>query len=289
MKVSVTGKEIKVHLSEEVLTMPRMELPMHLASWLEQGRMEVYRQLLKNPDKVDFFQQHLPVLVTQSSQSAFPFNCGNKGVGSLPKADSLEKYIGLYKETIEATKGSPWRDSLATRIAAVKTFYEDRPAIDLRCLTSIEIFQKQTFRNLRQSPLASLLFTGASPEYKSFQLNCVAEIIDRDDPRFEFIKLSRRLFEFDGFHIAQPVFQYGYVFWISEVIDKTPHRIAAQPMKQKMQHAIAWDDEALSILHAMPAWSRGHVKAQIEQYGAERGYSKVTADLLIEAQKVLRH
>jgi hypothetical protein len=229
--VKIRDREILVQTAADTLTLPGMPLPVALASWLEQGRREIYRQLLEDPAKVDFFQHHLPVLVTRSPDSPFPFNCGNKGVGFLPREEALSRYIKLYRETIEAARGIPWQESFPARIAAARAFQEDRETIDLRCLTSIEIFQRRTFRNLREYPLASLLFTGASPEYKSFQLNCAVEIIDREDPRFTFIKLSRRLFEFDAFHIAQPDFEFGYLFWISQVIDKTPHRVAGRASK----------------------------------------------------------
>jgi len=225
-QITITDREIVIHSAPTPVTLPNIALPAPLFSWLEQGRLAVYRQLLVDPTKVNFFQQHLPVLVTQTPGPHFPFNCGNKGVGFLPTAQALPRYTELYRETIAATRALPRQESLATRIAAARSFHEDRQAIDCRCLTSIEIFQRQTFKNLQRFPLAALLFTGTSPAYISFQLNCAVEIIDAQDPRFTFIKLARRLFEFDHFHISQPDFHYGYIFWISEALDKTPHRVA---------------------------------------------------------------
>jgi hypothetical protein len=288
--VQIKDRTISVQLTGSTLSLPNVDLPEPLISWLEQGRLAIYRQLLADPDRVDFFHHHLPVLVTQAPDSPFPFNCGNKGVGFLPRAEELPHYIQLYREAIEASKGIPWRRSLPDRIAVARSFHENRAAIDFRCLTSMEIFQRRTFRNLRSYPLAGLLFTGSLPEYRSFQLNCAVEIVDRDDPRFTFIKLSRRLFEFDAFHIAQPEIRYGYIFWLSEIIDKTPHRVA-EPAEAGVSGAapqLPWDDEALAALQAMPAWVRSLVKTRIERYGAERGFAAVTASLLTEARKVLR-
>lgn len=273
------------------LTLPVTALPAPLISWFAEGKLDIYRQLLADPAKVDFFHQHLPVLVTHVPGSPFPFNCGNKGVGFLPKHEFLAGYIELYRQTIEASKSIPWRNSLPDRITAARSFHENREAIDFRCLTSIEIFQKQTFRNLQHYPLASLLFTGSTPEYRSFQLNCAVEIIDREDPRFTFIRLSRRLFEFDGFHIAQPDFAYGYIFWISEIMDKTPHRVAEQTARDSEATPVTlrWDEEALSILHTVPAWHRSQMKNQIERYGVERGFERITMEVVAEARKVLRY
>jgi len=272
------------------MSLPVMPLPEPLIAWFAQGKLDVYRQLLADPGKVDFFHQHLPVLVTHVPDSPFPFNCGNKGVGFLPKSEFLADYTELYRETIEASRAIPWRDSLPARIDAARAFHEAREAIDYRCLTSIEIFQKRTFRNLQHYPLASLLFTGSTPEYRSFQLNCAVEIIGPEDPRFAFIRLSRRLFEFDAFHIAQPDFACGYIFWISEILDKTPHRVAEHAARsgQTALPALRWDEEALSLLHAVPAWSRSHVKTQIERYGVERGFDRITMEVVTEARHVLR-
>ncbi|MEW6428487.1 MAG: PCP reductase family protein [Thermodesulfobacteriota bacterium] len=291
-RITVTDRRIVVRLAENTHSLPSRKLPSSLASWLRLGRLAVYRQLLEDPDRIEFFHQHLPVLVTRPPDSPFPFNCGNKGVGFLPDEQNLDRYIALYRRTIEATRGMPWRQSLAQRLTAARAFHEDTAAIDQRCLTSIEIFQRQTYANLRDYPFASLLFTGSSPQYMSFQLNCAVEIIDEQDPRFAFIKLSRRMFEFDGFHIAQPDFHTGYLFWISEVLDKTPHRVAdriADAGADGETPDLPWDDEALAVLLTLPAWSRAHVKVQIDRYGLERGFCRITAAVVAEARTMLRH
>jgi hypothetical protein len=291
-QVNITDSEITVRFEADTMTLPVLPLPSTLADWLLQGRLDVYGHLLEDPARVDFFQQHLPVLVTRSSVSHFPFNCVNKGVGFLPDEENLDGYIDLYSETIRKTRSMPWRESMAARIEAAGKLHRDREAIDYRCLTSIEIFRRQTFNNLKDYPLASLLFTGALPAYMSFQVNCAVEIVSEPDPRFTFIKLSRRMFEFDAFHIAQPDFDTGYLFWISEVIDKTPHRVARRTGDNEAmgQHPFPpWDEEALSILQSMPDRSRSHLKTEVERYGAERGFGRITAEFFEEARKVLRH
>jgi len=163
--------------------------------------------------------------VTRGDSELFPFSCGNKGVGFLPRAGHLPEFLELYRSTMERTRGLPWRSSLDARLEAVARFQLDREAVDRRCLGTLEIFEKATFRNLQRHPSASLLFTGSCPVYTSFQLNCGVEILGEGDPRLEFLRLSRALFEYDGFHIAQPRFRHAYLFWIVEVVDKTPYRV----------------------------------------------------------------
>lgn len=76
----------------------------------------------------------------------------------------------------------------------------------------------------------TMQYTGAGPEYRSYQLNGVVERIGPGDPRFEFLHLMRMLFEYNSFHVQQPAYPSGYLFWISEIFDKSPrgqagHRI----------------------------------------------------------------
>jgi hypothetical protein len=53
------------------------------------------------------------------------------------------------------------------------------------------------------NPLASLLYVGPGPRYRSFQLD------------------FRGLFEHERFHYQQPDYPFGYVFWVVEARDKS--------------------------------------------------------------------
>lgn len=290
-KVLVEENTVSLELPSGPTTLPLGKLPGQLIEWVESGRRAMYQQIRDDSDNVSFFGQHLPVVVTYSPDSLFPFNCGNKGVGFLPKPELLEQYTTLYRETIEATHGKPWQESLPARIEAAGKFNFDRKAVDYRCLTSLEIFQKTTFNNLLRVPLASLLFTGTSPTYMSYQVNCAVEIIDENDPRFTFIKLSRIMFEYDRFHIAQPQFQYGYIFWVIDAIDKTPHRVHERRHGNDNRQALKklhWNDDASDALADIPHWHRKKSCDQIEQYARQRGFITITASLVHEARKALR-
>ena len=285
--ISVETNAMAVDLPDGPTRMPVTPLPGHLIDWMEEGRRGMYNRLKGKEDSVEFFSQHLPVLVTQSLNSVFPFNCGNKGVGFLPKEEYLEEYIERYRETMERTRGIAWEDSLEQRLETVAEFNFNREVIDYRCLTSLEIFEKRTFNNLIQLPLASLHYTGHCPSYTSFQLNCGVEIAGQDDPRHTFIMLSRTMFEYDSFHIAQPQFPYAYLFWISEVQDKTPHRVEEQPDKvQFLQQKgeMNWQKEAISSINRAPGMIRQHIRETVEKYARERGFSEITLKVLQEAK-----
>ncbi|MHB8765710.1 MAG: hypothetical protein ACYDA8_15440, partial [Deferrisomatales bacterium] len=54
--------------------LPGQELPQDLADWIDEGRREMYRRLAGDAHGVEFFAQHLPVLVTRRPGELFSFN-----------------------------------------------------------------------------------------------------------------------------------------------------------------------------------------------------------------------
>lgn len=288
-KVRVGENGLQVDLESGPVSLPMETLPERYVEWIEQGRKAMYDKLMGKGNPA-FFTSHLPVMITQSLGQPFPFNCGNKGVGFLPKPEYLREFVDLFKETIERTRGRPWQESLKERIAAVSSFYFDRSKIDYRALSSLEIFEKTTFRNLMRTPLAALHYTGNAPDYISFQVNAAVEVIGPEDPRHEFVKLARVMFEYDSFHIAQHEFPYAYVFWISSIHDKTPFRVPEKggkivtlPSKGGMQ----WDPNAIESINRAPGMIRQFITEQIEKYAKQRGFTEITMDLMKEAREVL--
>lgn len=228
-RILVEPGAVTVNLPNGAVRLPLQTLPAKYADWFAAGRQRLYDGLLGGACPVRFFSQHLPVLVTRTEGSVFPFNCCHKGVGLIPKAEHLSEFIALFRNTLAKAESRPWQESLRQRIQAVSKFHFDRDKIDYRAMSTLEIFQRQTLQNLRRIPLASLLFSGDGPDYVSFQLNCTVEILEPDEPRHTFVVLARRLFEHDSFHLTQRHFPHAYIFWISEVLDKTPFRVATTP------------------------------------------------------------
>lgn len=228
-RILVETSSAAVNLPRGTIRLPLRPLPAKYADWLAAGRQRLYDGLLGGVCPVRFFSQHLPVLVTQGEGSVFPFNCCHKGVGLIPKEEYLCEFIELFRTTLAKAESRPWQESLHQRIQAASKFHFSRDKIDYRAMSTLEIFQRQTFQNLRRVPLASLLFSGDAPDYVSFQLNCTVEILEPGEPRHTFVMLARRLFEYDSFHLTQRHFPHAYIFWISDVLDKTPFRMAAAP------------------------------------------------------------
>ena len=289
--VRIEDDSILASLPDGPVRLPLVSAPEELATWLDTGRRAMYEQLLDGSTPVRFFAQHLPMVVSHNAENVFPFSCGNKGVGYLPRAEHLEHFIASYRETIEASKGKPWQESLRRRIGAAAEFNLNPDLIDRRCLVTLEIFERQTFRNLQAMPLASLLFTGHSPSFMSFQVNCAVEIIGPGDPRYTFITLARTMFEYDDFHITQHNFPYGYVFWISECVSKTPFRVqreeSAEPPSDAGARTLPWAPEALEAVGRAPRVIRAHIQMMVERYARERGFDEVTELVVQEARENL--
>ena len=284
-RVVVKGDTVDAHLAgnPEPKRFELQSLPEKYIEWIDQGRRGMYSSILTGrPGNVRFFSQHLPVVVTYSKDNAFPFNCGNKGVGFMPKEEHLPEFIELLEATHDRTRNRPWRESLAQRIETMSRFYFDHDKIDYRAVTSLEIFERTTFGNLCETPLASLLYTGECPDYTSFQLNCVAEIIGPDDPRHRFAVLSRTMFEFDRFHIAQSRFPYAYIFWIAEIRDKTPFQVPDR--RPETAGGVPWRDDAKQAVGRAPTMIQEFIRESVEDYAGRRGFTEITMEVLQEAK-----
>ena len=290
-RVRIEEDAVVARLPDGPIRLPITTAPEELTSWLDEGRRAMYEQLLDGSAPVRFFAQHLPMVVSYNTGAVFPFTCGNKGVGYLPRAEHLDRFIARYRDTIEASKGKPWQESLRRRIEAAAEFNLNPDTIDRRCLVTLEIFERQTFRNLQRMPLASLLFTGHSPSFTSFQVNCAVEIIGPGDPRYTFITLGRTMFEYDEFHITQHNFPYAYVFWITECISKTPFRVQRGERSDSASDDAAltmpWAAEALEAVSRAPRMVQTHIRMTIERYARDRGFDEITALVVQEARENL--
>ena len=200
------------------------ELPEKFITWQLDYKKYVYDKIEKD-EYIAFNQGHLPVVATMGS-GAFP-NLANKGVGFTPKDEYIEHYLRLVEAAVEEISKLPPHavdETRALRVAAAREFYNHPEHIDWRRLGLLEIFEGTTLRNLMERPLASVLWTGNSPVFVSFQVDCVVELITPEHPRYRFSWAMRRLFEYEPFHVVQTMFPYAYTFWVCDWRDKTPKR-----------------------------------------------------------------
>ncbi|MBI4083914.1 MAG: PCP reductase family protein [Candidatus Lambdaproteobacteria bacterium] len=266
---------------------PRVRLPKSFTGWLIEGRRAMYA-LLEGRGHAPFFGSHLPVVVTCARGTDFPINTGNKGVGLAPVPQRVDHYCELYRATFERSRQAAWESSLADRLAAVRSFIASDDISD-EMLLSLEIFERGTFTNLCDFPLATLHYTGDGPVYRSFQINAVVQIVPPEHPAYRFAFWSRQLFEYDAFHITQRHFPYAYVFYPVEVRDKTPYprREGAQAEAQPQPWAemtLLWDGEVLDLLRRAPQFVQRFIIRITEERARQRGYASVTVQLFNEVR-----
>lgn len=199
----------------------RVELPGKFIAWQIGSREELYEKLLRH-EPVQFLASHLPVLATLRPQGTV--NLATKGVGLVPKREYIAHYIDLFARVLADSRARPREETLAARIGAARELFRHPDQIDPARLGSLEIFEGETLRNIRSNPSIALLFTGSGPDYLSFQVEGIAQIVEPGQPVYEFLRASRLLFEHEHFHIAQPAYPHAYQFLVSEVREKTPHR-----------------------------------------------------------------
>lgn len=173
------------------------------------------------------FGAHLPVMITFSPEGPFPIRAAAKGVGLTPRDACLERYLALLEATLARCEGRPWEETLTERVAAVQSLLDHPEDLEPCRLACLEIFQGATYANLQRDPRVVLHYTGDGPDYPSFQVNGMVEVLTPDDPRARFIALSRALFEVAPFHLPQPGYVAAALIWVQEVLNKTPFVVPA--------------------------------------------------------------
>lgn len=202
-----------------------VELPEKFVRWQLDYKHSIY-DAIERDDYVAFNAGHLPVVGTWGEDSLVP-NLANKGVGFTPKDEYLDQYLDLVEDAVSQIQKLPphaVNETRDLRIRTARELYSHPEHIDWRRVGLLEIFEGTTFFNLSKNPFASVLWTGNSPVFVSFQADCIVEIITPDDKRYRFSWAMRRLFEYEPFHVVQTMYPYSYCFWIYDWKDKTPKR-----------------------------------------------------------------
>jgi hypothetical protein len=182
---------------------------------------------MKQGHQTKYMAAHLPVMATWDESRSFPVNMTVKGLGLLPEQDQLNNYTDIFESVIAEARSMPWKESMNKRLTAMSKLYGNVDNFDPALLGGLEIFGGKAFDNLRRSPYASLLYVGMthtaeSIQYISFQVNWKVTILEKGNPYYSFLLASRKLFEFEKFHLYQPDYPFGYLFQVVDVIDKSP-------------------------------------------------------------------
>ena len=197
------------------------KLPDDFINWHISERIKLFN-ILKNKKQPDFFNPHLPTLLTINNDKIdFSINAASKGVGLVPDEKVLGKINMKVQNIIKHIDKGDFFESVQKRIDGAMLLYGDQKKINPFCLGGLEIFETKSYENLLKNPFVSLFYVGVSPTYKSYQINCIAEIIQKNHPFYKFIINMRSLFEEASFHYQQPKYPFAVKYHIVEVLDKS--------------------------------------------------------------------
>ncbi|MCZ6705535.1 MAG: hypothetical protein O6942_06515 [Bacteroidetes bacterium] len=224
-RVTIDGDMVSVHTEGVSQDFKIQELPDEFVRWQLDMKHSIYDSIEKN-EYIAFNVGHLPVVGTWSADGHF-LNLANKGIGFTPRNEYLEHYLNLVESAVSEIEKLPphaVHETRSLRVNTAREIYSNPDHLDWRRLALLEIFEGTTFNNLKENPMASVLWTGNSPVFFSYQVDCVVEIITPEDLRYRFAWAMRRLFEYEPFHVVQTMYPYAYCFWVNGFKNKTPIR-----------------------------------------------------------------
>jgi hypothetical protein len=232
-KVEIIRDSIRVKMDDGDVEVPSAKLPQKFLEWQSSARMELFRALHSaSTSSIKVQPAHIAVLATTDS-STFRVNLASRGMGVLPKEASLERFSALFEGSARDTASIAPEESIRRRAMDAQQFYSDPKNFDERLLGGLEIFEGRSEKNIQDYPFASLLFSAPPPHFTSYQLNGVIEFVDKENPHYRFLRSARELFARDAFHVLQYDYPKGYIFHVSEVIEKTPrtrgHNVQKNP------------------------------------------------------------
>jgi hypothetical protein len=220
-KVTSYGNQIQRELGSSRKQLNLAQLPPEFIDWQIKERLKLFDMLQKN-QMPKFLSSHLPTLITYDRNKLdFPVNAACKGIGLVPVCDELEPITQELKAQLSTFAGSDFKSSLTQRLECAKLFFNSRTNFDPCRLGGLEIFEAKSYKNIVQNPYVSLLFVGDSSTYKSYQLNCIAEVTAQDTPFYNFVRAIRSVFEEAQFHYQQPAYPFAIRYNIVEVIEKS--------------------------------------------------------------------
>lgn len=197
------------------MDLPLVSLPSVFLEWQLRARLGNVRFFLTGEGEREF-AVHTGYMATLGADGAFPLNAAAKGIGLLPKGGLPELTARAEELSAKALRqGEP-----ATRKERLEFLLElyERVPMDERVLTTIELYGKQTWRNVLCDPRCSVLFS--SVRGPSFDVHGVVEILPPGDPVYRYVVALH-----DVFHVPlgpRREFPGVYRIWCSEVWDKTP-------------------------------------------------------------------
>jgi hypothetical protein len=220
-QIARDGHVLLVRVNGHQKRFQQVPLPVPFIDWQIAERKQMF-QYLKNKKNPVFFAPHLPTLITLSGKDIeFGVNAASKGVGLVPIDDEIHAITMKMVNVVKTLNHTDPSSVLQPRLDAAMLLYGNAEKINRFCLGGLEIFETQSFLNIMNDPRVSLFFVGGAPLYKSYQINCIAEIIEPSHIFYQFVSAMRNLFEQEKFHYQQPRYPFAIRYHVINVLDKS--------------------------------------------------------------------
>jgi hypothetical protein len=222
-EILLNNENLEVKYLDGTVVQYKLEpLPNEFLKWQSEARLNMFKRIQREGvSSIKSMPAHLPVLGTIGKEHQF-INLASKGLGLLPKKEKLEEFFNLFRQVKESSESKDWKETIKERMESALKFYKNVANFNPYFLGGLEIFEGQTADNLREKPLAALLYTGTAPKFLSYQFNGIIDIVQGDNLYYQFLLSARELFAFDAFHVKQVRYPFGYLFYTINIREKTP-------------------------------------------------------------------
>jgi hypothetical protein len=200
-----------------------INLPIAFMEWQVRSRLELLQGLNidSSAPTMRSMAAHIPVVATKNRDQSM--NLEPKGIILLPKEHLLDHFTLAFRETVYKCKGNDPNSTFRQRLSCLLDLYSDTSNFDTTLMGGLELFEGTTYSNLKSDHRASLLFSGGSPNFNSYQIDGTVDFVEPGDAHYEYLLSARELFSMDRFNIYQTTYPLGYLLNVSQVIDKTPY------------------------------------------------------------------
>ena len=171
------------------------------------------------------FTRHTPVIATYGPSG---INASVKGIGFIPKKEFIYEMNKRLQEFIKNKT-----HDLKTRINFLIEYIYDENKIDFNYLAGIEMAKKHTWINIKNNPVATLLFY--IPPDISYEVRCTVTI-HLNDVYWEYVNGIHDLFHTSRRNWKEyPV----YLFKIREIYDNSPKFMGKKIFNQETTTTIS--------------------------------------------------
>ncbi|MFP4460285.1 MAG: hypothetical protein ACLFSQ_11945 [Candidatus Zixiibacteriota bacterium] len=196
-----------------------MDYPKRFIDWAFTERGKMVKSLRENSDisrhKLFLgFTRHTPAIITQGNNGP---NGSIKGTGFLPKDDYLDELLESFLSHID----SKFDENYSKRGLGVliENFWSKPDKIKMDHIATIDMALGQTWQNIQEKPVASLLFY--QPPMISFELKCDV-IIHREGKIHKLVNAQH-----DVYHKPDKSLwdrRIAYEFIVDKIYDKSANK-----------------------------------------------------------------